>query len=303
MSEIKSKVYLDKVNMENQRKKAEEALEYMQEQRENFFDEGEDFEALSVCLSEYSKEDIMNFSLEQLQEVENKMREAGFGLSQPEGLDVPEDEYLRDLISYLKDMIESEEQLVKLINKFDTDITRLNEEVETVMKDYSHSIIKLMREEIANNPKFKDSKLNDLYTNIMTTFDSTFSLEPVLDIAKQLDVRNTINDYKFNKAGVYKQYLSALKRLNVKHDIAQFSDVQKMVTDKKYEGYDDFLIFILMKYIAKRNKSVDFSKKIDGVFASQLCTNLYLLASDVDDEVIQHTFKDSCKKLLEIYLG
>ena len=75
-----------------------------------------------------------------------------------------------------------------------------------------------------------------------------------------------------------------------------------MVTDKEYP-YNDFLVFVLMKYIAKRGQSIDFSKKVDGVFASQLCTNMYLLASNVDDEVIQGKFKESCRELLEIYLG
>jgi len=294
---------MESLNLKNQKRKAEEALDYMKNQRNDFFDGDEDFSALEECFNRYTEKEIENMSLEQLLVVREEMERAGFSLNRPVGSDMSDEEYLKDMMVYFKSMIESENKLNELIGNFDEELLKVNDELENIMKEYSNSVVHLMREEIANNPKFKETKLGDLYESIMQSFDSSFDLQPVINIAKELNPANTINDYKRNKEKVYKQYLSVIKRLNVKHDLTQFNNVQSMVTDKVYEGYNDFLIFVLMKYIAKRGQSIDFSKKVDGVFASQLCTNMYLLASNADDEVIQGKFKDSCRELLEIYLG
>ena len=64
MSEFKSSQYLNKVNMENQKKKAEETLDYIKNQKNEFFDSDEDFDALNECLSKYSKEDITKLDSE-----------------------------------------------------------------------------------------------------------------------------------------------------------------------------------------------------------------------------------------------
>ena len=303
MSKMKSQLYLETLNLKNQKRKAEDTLEAMKGQRLSFFNDGEDFEALGVCLSKYTDAEIENMNLEQLQNVVKEMNDVGFDLKKPSNCKTSEEYYLRDMISYFKNMIESENKLNELINQYDEEILKTNEELDDVMKEYSHSVVKLMRKEIENNPNFKDTKMGELYETIMQSFDRSFDLSPVLNIAREVDPVNTINDYKRNKDKVYKQYVSVLKRLNVKHNLKDFSNVQTMITDKEYPEYEDFLIFVLMKYIAKRGQSIDFSKKVDGVFASQLCTNMYLLASNVDDEVIQGKFKDSCRELLEIYLG
>lgn len=304
MNELKSKKYLETLNLKNQKRKAEEALEYMQEQRNGFFDGEEDFNALSECFSKYTENEIKKMNLEQLLVVREEMEEVGFTLNRPTGSNMSDEEYLKDMIIYFKSMIDSENKLNELISNFDEEIAKSNQELENIMKDYSNSVIHLMREEIANNPKFKETKLGGIYEGIMKSFDNSFDLQPVLTVAKELNPANTINDYKMNRDKVYKQYLSVIKRLNVKHDLSQFNNVQSLVTDKDYgEEYNGFLIFVLMKFIAKRGQSLDFSKKVDGVFASQLCTNMYLLSSNADDEVIQGKFKDSCRELLEIYLG
>lgn len=304
MSQLNSKLYMETLSLKNQRRKAEEALEYMQDQRNDFFNDGEDFNALGECFSKYTEDELKKMNLEQLLVVREEMEAVGFTLNRPAGSNMSDEEYLKDMIVYFKSMIESENELTQLIDRFDEEIAKANDELEGIMKDYSNSVVHLMREEIANNPNFKDTKLGAIYESIMASFDSSFNLAPVLEVARELNPANTVNDYKVNKDKVYKQYLSVLKRLNVKHDLSQFTNVQSLVTDKDYgEDFNDFLVFILMKFIAKRGQSLDFSKKIDGVFASQLCTNMYLLSSNADDEVIQGVFKESCKELLEIYLG
>ena len=304
MSKMKSQLYMESLNLRNQKRKAEEALEYMKNQRNNFFDGEEDFDALAECFSKYDEKDIKKMDLDQLLVIRGEMEEVGFELNRPTGSNMSDEEYLKDMILYFKSMIDSENELNTLIDKFDVGIAKVTEELEGVLQDYGNSVIRLMREEISNNPNFKESKMGALYEEIMKSFDSSFDLKPVLDVARELNPANTINDYKVNKDKVYKQYLSVIKRLNVKHDLTQFNNIQSLVTDKEYgEEYDGFLIFVLMKFIAKRGQSIDFSKKVDGVFASQLCTNMYLLSSNSEDEVIQSKFKESCRELLEIYLG
>jgi hypothetical protein len=294
---------MESLNLKNQKRRAEEALDYMKNQRNDFFDSGEDFDALGECLLKYTEADLKGMNLEQLLVIREEMEQLGFTMNRPAGSDMSDEEYLKDMIIYFRSMIESENKLNEMIDKFDEEILKINDELEGIMQDYGNSVIHLMREEITNNSKFKETKMGELYESIMQSFDASFDLQPVLNIARELNPANTVEDYKRNKEKVYKQYLSVIKRLNVKHNLNQFNNVQALVTDKKYEGFEDFLIFVLMKFIAKRGQSLDFSKKIDGVFASQLCTNMYLLSSNADDEVIQGKFKDACKELLEIYLG
>lgn len=301
--EMNSKKYLERINLNNQKKSVMEALDYMKEQRITFFDDGENFDALIPVFENVTENKIKNMTLEELYEIREYMVEAGFNITCPAGIKITEEEYLKDMMCYLKSMIESEQKLNDLISEYDVEIEKVNEELNTITQEYGQDIIRLMKDELVKNPNFKDTKLGKTYTDIMYSFDRALDLKPVIDLAKTLDVENTKNDYKFNRDKIYKQYLSVIKRLNVKHDMKQFNTVQSKITDTKYDGYEHFLIFILMKYIAKRGQSLDFSKKVDGVFASQLCTNLYLLSSDVEDELIQGTFKNSCKELLEIYLG
>lgn len=303
MSEFKSSQYLNKVNMENQKKKAEETLDYIKNQKNEFFDGDEDFDALNECLSKYSKEDITKLDSESINKFKEELAEAGFELTKPENIKIDEEEYFKDMMIYFKESIEFEEKMTKMVDEYETDIQKLNAEVENVLKDYSNSIVTLMREEIANNPKFKDTKLNDLYNKIMESFDNSFTLDTVKDVAKQVNVQNTIDDYKRNYDGIHKQYVSVCKRLGIKQDISElYNEVQSKITDK-YDEYPDFIIFLFMKYIAKRGSSVTFSKKVDGVFTAQLVTNLFLLNSDDKDEVIQNKFKPSCLELLDLYLG
>jgi hypothetical protein len=294
---------MESLNLKNQKRRAEEALDYMKNQRNDFFDSGEDFDALGECLLKYTEADLKGMNLEQLLVIREEMEQLGFTMNRPAGSDMSDEEYLKDMMIYFRSMIESENKLNEMIDKFDEEILKINDELEGIMQDYGNSVIHLMREEITNNSKFKETKMGELYESIMQSFDASFDLQPVLNVARELNPANTVEDYKRNKEKVYKQYLSVIKRLNVKHNLNQFNNVQALVTDKKYEGFEDFLIFVLMKFIAKRGQSLDFSKKIDGVFASQLCTNMYLLSSNADDEVIQGKFKDACKELLEIYLG
>ena len=186
MNELKSKKYLETLNLKNQKRKAEEALEYMQEQRNGFFDGEEDFNALSECFSKYTENEIKKMNLEQLLVVREEMEEVGFTLNRPTGSNMSDEEYLKDMIIYFKSMIDSENKLNELISNFDEEIAKSNQELENIMKDYSNSVIHLMREEIANNPKFKETKLGEIYEGIMKSFDNSFDLQPVLTVAKEL---------------------------------------------------------------------------------------------------------------------
>ena len=303
METLNSKLYMQTLALKNKKTKAEDTLQGMVDNRKKFFDEDEQFEALGEYLMTYTDDQINNMTLEEVLGVGEKMVEYGFNIECPRGSRHKPDEFLKDMILYLKSMYESEVKMTELVDAYDTEIGDIESQLTDIMEDYSHSVTKLMRQEIENNPNFKSTKMGALYESIMAAFDSTFELKAVKEVAQQVDPANTINDYKINKEKVYKQYLTTLKRLGVKHDLMNFKDIQSKVTDKTYEGYEDFLIFILMKFIAKRAQSVDFSKPIDGVFASQLCTNFYLLSTDDGDENIQTVFKNSCKELLELYLG
>lgn len=305
MSELKSSVYLNRMKMMKEKERAEEALNYTRQQTEEFFDEDEDLDMLKECLNKYTVKEIEELDEEGVLQFKSDLEEAGFTLDKPENLHVSDEEYLKDMMKYFKNNFEFEDKMESMINSFESDIEKLNNEVDNVMKEYSNSVITLMREEISKNPKFKDTKAGKLYDGIMASFDNSYTLDTVKEVAHKINVKNTVNDYDRPsiRESVHAQYKSIMKRLNIQHDMQTlFKDVQSKVTNK-YDDRPDFLIFILMKYLAKRGNSVTFSKANDGVFAAQLVTNLYLLKNDDQDEIIQGKFKQSCEELLDLYLG
>ena len=305
MSEFKSGAYLNRLKMMQQKEKAQEALEYTRQQNEEFFDGDEDLDMLKECITKYSKKEIENLDDEGVEKFKTELRDAGFELEPPEYLQVTEKEYFIDMMKYFKENFEFEDRMEKMIDEFETDIEKINEELEVTMQQYSNSVVSLMRDEITKNPKFKDTKAGKLYDGIMDAFDNSYTLDTVKEVAHKVNVQNTIDDYdsESKRESVHKQYKSIIKRLNIQHDMqALFKDIQSKVTDK-YDDRPEFLIFLFMKYLAKRGSSVSFSKAKDGVFAAQLVTNLYLLKSNDQDEIIQNKFKHSCEELLDLYLG
>lgn len=305
MSEFKSGAYLDRMKMMKQKEKAEEALNYSRQQNEEFFDGDEDLDMLKECITKYSVKQINELDAEGIEEFKKNLAEAGFELEKPDNLHVSDEEYFKDMMKYFKENFEFEDKMEKMISDFETDIEKLNTEVDNVMKEYSNSVVTLMRDEISKNPKFKDTKAGKLYDGIMASFDNSYTLETVKEVAHQINVKNTVADYDRDsiRENVHKQYKSIMKRLNIQHDMQTlFGDIQSKITDE-YNDRPEFLIFIFMKYLAKRGSSVTFSKAKDGVFAAQLVTNLYLLKNDDPDQIIQGKFKESCKELLDLYLG
>ena len=306
MEELKSKKVMGAVNLRAQKRKVENTKMVLDEKKNALFDDVENAEIIEEKLGSYTEEQIEHMSKDELFELDKFIVDNGLKISLPEELKdaISDEEYKRDMYKFLVSTINAEKEIDKCLEEFDKELANMDEEIKQIMNDYNNSLVNIMRDEIKNNPAFKNNpKFESYCREILTSFDHAMDLEPVIEQCKKLEhPENTLNDFKRNFESIYKQYKGALTKLNVKHDLAKFGGFERIVLDEKYHGYENLLVFILMKYIAKRANSLTFKKPIDGVFASQICTNIYLVMNDEMDKEHKDIFVNSCESLLDIFI-
>lgn len=306
MEELKSKKVMGAVNLRTQKRKVENTKVVLEEKKAALFEDVENSDLIEEKLGSYTEEQIGQMSTDDLFELDKFIVDNGLVISLPEELKgaISDEEYKRDMYKFLVSTLNAEKEVDKCLEEFDNELANIDEEIKQIMSEYNNSLVNIMRDEIKNNPAFKNNpKFESYCKEILSSFDHALDLEPVINQCKQLkNPENTINDFKRNFESIYKQYKGTLTKLNVKHDLAQFGGFERIVLDEKYHGYENLLVFILMKYIAKRACSVTFKKQVDGVFASQICTNIYLVMNDEMDKEHKDIFVNSCESLLDIFI-
>ena len=307
MEELKSKKVMGAINLRTQKRKVENTKAVLEEKKSSLFDDVENSSIIEEKLGSYTEEQVGKMTKEELYELDKFIVDNGLVISLPEGLEgsVSDEEYKRDMYKFLVATINAEKEIDRCLEEFDIELANMDEEIKQIMSEYDNSLVNIMRDEIKNNPAFKNNPKFEAYCNqILKSFDNALDLEPVIKQCSQLkNPDNTINDLKRNFESIYKQYQRALDKLNVKHDLSQFGGFERIVLDEKYHGHENLLVFILMKFIAKRAGSLTFKKEIDGVFASQICTNIYLAMNDEMDKEHRDIFVNSCERLLDIFVG
>lgn len=306
MEELKSKKVMSAINLRTQKRKVENTKTVLEDKIGSIFEGVDNRDIIEEKLDSYTEEEIQNMPVDKLNELDDFINENGLRISLPEEFKgaISDEEYKRDMYKFLVSTIKAEKEVDKCLEEFNTEMANMDEEIKQIMSEYNNSLVDIMRDEIKNNPVFKDNPKFEAYCKeILTSFDHALDLEPVINQCKSLsNPENTLNDFKRNFDQIYKQYQSAITKLNVKHDLAKFGGFERIALDEKYHSYENLLVFILMKYIAKRTKSVNFKKQIDGVFASQICTNIYLVMNDEMDKEHKDIFINSCKSLLDIFI-
>lgn len=265
----------------------------------NMFNGEEKANEILSKLNEIEIEDIKHLTDEKVDEL---LTVNGELMSIPEDYK-DENEYLfkKDLLLYLlqadamtKDIEKAEEELNKAIEENE-------KEVNDLLAQHEGSMISAIRAEIVNKGELATTdSLKKTHSEILNAFDDSFELTRIFDIYSTLNTGNTIRDFEVNFNKVYRQYASVNKRLNITFDLIKFGGLEKKFLDEKYHKHANLFIFIVMKYMAKRNGNL--SRHTDGVFCSQLCTNLYLLFTETLEEEYKTQLISNITKILDLFM-
>ncbi len=290
---------LNNLNAKNRVKELTKQKEEIKTRMSDIFNGEENVNEILSKLEKIEIEDIVHLTDEKIDEILTVQGEVMNLPEQHRG----EDEYLfkKDLILYLLQAEAMTKELDNAEDELNKAILENEEEVKAILAQHEGSMISAIRDEIVSKePLATNDKLKQTHTGILNAFDDSFELNRIFDIYSTLKVENTINDFKKNFKEVYNQYTSVNKRLNIAFDLVKFGGLEKKFLDEKYQAYPNLFIFIVMKYMAKRNGNL--SRHTDGVFCSQLCTNLYLLFTDTLEEQYKTQLLSNITRILDLFI-
>lgn len=265
------------------------------------FNGEENTQQILAKLSKIEISEIKNLSNEEIDEILTIDGEVMGVPADYKGYEEEEYTFKKDILLYALQCEATMDELNKAEEEMDKMISENEEEVKKILDSYDGSMIGAIRDEIVKKESIATTpELKKKHSEILAAFDDSFELSRVYNIYKELNVTNTINDFNKNFNNVYKQYKTVNKRLGITLDLIKFGGLETKFLEEKYHKYPNLFIFIIMKYMAKRNGNM--SKHADGVFCSQLCTNLYLLFTDSLEETYKTQLISNITKILDLFI-
>ena len=224
-------------------------------------------------------------------------------------IDEPDFESEAELADYLRGV------LVFLIQSFE-----FSDEMNEKMKEYeeltkeSHEIMKeaygdTNAIEVVSNAieqsLLKAEQNGDMltYANLLgtkETFEDTFKLERLKHLYKSIDPENLKEDASSSRSmDIYKKYLRVNQQLGSLYDLCNVHDLEFRFLPKEYHEVNNLFVFACMKYISHLLDDGMYDSD-DGLFASQLTTNLFMLHTDRMDEEHKELLLTNIQEFLDI---
>lgn len=299
-----SNVVMQNLNMKNKLSEVKRQRESVIEQRNTVFNGSENADVVIANLR------ANNITADNIDELSNEELD-GILVVDGEPLTLPEelkndDEYVLKR-ALLKFVLEAEDT-VKDIDKASEDLDKIlaesEEEFNRILEENNGSTIEVIRNEIIEqkNTVKGNKKLEDKCDLMLAAFDDSFTLNRIIEVYQGLNKENTLRDMENNFQGVYKQYVTACKKLGVKFNIAKYGGFEKRFLEEEYHKFENLFVFVLMRYISKRNINSNSSKDNDGIFVSQLATNLYLLFTDKLEDKYKDQLITASKRIIELFI-
>lgn len=258
---------------------------------------------LDKKLASVTKEEIKNMSFPELMEfthVDNEciIKLPDFGIDRTKE---EVEEYLKYTLIFLIESGEAMEELEKRMLELDKIVktetaklsSTLDEDVVAIVRD---TLKKAMDEE-TNPERIEKHKAS------YEAFEDSFTLNRIKELYKTIGFDNIQREAKTLANEIYNKYVKTRKELGLSYDIVYSDDLELKYLPEKYHKYNNLFVFIVMKYISKLTKVRGVKKTTDGVFASQLSTNLYLLSRDSLKENEKELFLKSIKELYDMIEG
>lgn len=233
-------------------------------------------------LAPYSKDDINNMTYEQIMEL-NTVDEETVLLEVPSFKTSDDElEYLRSMFSYIKESDEFINNIDKSLEELNKIIDESNKELqETLNASEDKNVVTLLRLQLSEAiEKETDEDRKKSLIKSQEAFEDSFDLIRIKELYKVIGGSNICREAQTIANDIYSKYVKTNKELGLTYDIVRIADLEEKMLPEEYHKHNNLFIFICMKYISKLTKTRGASRKEDGLFASQLSTNLYMLMTD-----------------------
>lgn len=266
----------------------------------------EEFEKIMMeRMKPLTNEDITNMSLDDLKQL-NYIDENNKLINEPNMEDDVLKEYLRDVFLYMKSTQTFDDDISELLSEYDKIQDEMNEMVEKEVEEKGNGdIITYLRNLISKMKKIAEEKNDkkgiDKYTSMSIGFEDSFTLNRLINLYTKIGIGNTKEESEKKAGYIYDKYKTKMKELDLKNDLIYISDLEKNYLPEKYHDRNNLFVFVCMKYISKLSLTRGINRYDEGIFASQITSNLFLLYKDKLKENDKELFLNNVMKVLDLF--
>lgn len=258
---------------------------------------------LDKKLASVTKEEIKNMSFPELMEfthVDNEciIKLPDFGIDRTKE---EVEEYLKYTLIFLIESGEAMEELEKRMLELDKIVKTETAKLSSTLDE---DVVAIVRDTLKQAmEKETDPERIEKHKASYEAFEDAFTLNRIKELYKTIGFDNIQREAKTMANDIYDKYVKTRKELGLSYDIVYSDNLELKHLPEEYHKYNNLFVFIVMKYISKLTKVRGVKKTTDGVFASQLSTNLYLLSRDSLKENEKELFLKSIKELYDMIEG
>lgn len=211
-------------------------------------------------------------------------------------------EYIRSMFVFLKKSDEMIDDLDAATADLDKIIQESNEELSKVLLDSGNSnVVKLIDNSIKRAlEKTEDKKEREELLKKQAAFEDSYKLRRLIDLYKKISSDNLKDDAQHNAMEIYNRYVKTNRELGLTFDLTRIKNFEVNYLPEEYHSMNNMFVFICIKYIGKLTKIRGAKQTEDGVFASQLTTNLYLLEDGKLPDEYKEPLIEAVKELLDL---
>lgn len=194
------------------------------------------------------------------------------------------------------------DELDESIAECEAEIAKVEENIKETTQQYGdiYNLLKTNLEEVLQEKH--SEAVYDAARQQLNAMENSLTLEPVIELYKNIGVNNTKKEYKdrIRREATIKKFVAVMKKLNIKASLASFINkgVDEFINEEN-RCDKDLLLYAIMKYEA--GKSFTSKKFLDGMFMVQLTINFYQLFTGVMDPKNKERFIESLNELSAMF--
>lgn len=282
-----------------------ETRDRMQVVKKKYINDEEFEKIMTERMKPLTNEDIINMSLDELKQL-NYVDENNKLINEPDMEDDVLQEYLRDIFLYMKSTQTFDDDISELLSEYDKIQDEMNEMIEKEVEEKGNGdLVTYLRNLISKMKKIAEEKHDkkgiDKYTSMTNGFEDSFTLNRIFNLYMNIGIGNTKEESEKKAGYIYDKYKTKMKELDLKNDLIYISDLEKKYLPEEYHDRNNLFVFICMKYISKLSLTKGMNRYDEGVFASQITSNLFLLYKDKLKDNDKKILLDNIMRILDLF--
>lgn len=152
-----------------------------------------------------------------------------------------------------------------------------NEEVRNIFAEINGDVTSYVRKALKEQKETASPEQVRSIEQVLGTIEDGITLDSMYNNYKDLDPRNTINDFLRRGVEYAEQYQRNCKSNGIAADYSRFDFLEvSFLEEERYHQYRNFFIFLLVKMYARKKKFT----RLDSIFLTQLVVNIQTLLYD-----------------------